>query len=103
MGDIPDVSHFLRKIPNTSGPVGSHHNEHTVRFALELEGKRRENERFNKMIGDAVENMGRKVKEHTGKMGRLSKRLMETKDELQDLKVRRGVGGVRRVGGGRGG
>jgi SMC interacting uncharacterized protein involved in chromosome segregation len=93
MGDIPDVSHFLRSIPNSSGPVGSHLNEHTVKFSLELEAKRRENERINKMITDAVENMGRKVKEHTGKMGKLSKKLVETKDELQDLKVRKGAGG----------
>ena len=90
MGDIPDVSSYLKSVstPRQSSPRGKglKHTPQTIKFALELEHKRKKNEELNVMISSAVSSLTAKTKDQIKKMGKLAARLRDSKDELTALK-----------------
>lgn len=88
MGDIPDVSSYLKSVP-VNEFSSTKHTPETLRFAMELEHRRKDNEELNKMIASVVSSFSAKMKLQMGKVGMISKKLMESKDELQTLKVSR--------------
>ena len=83
MGDIPDVTQYLRSVPKSHDP-NHKHNEHSIKFAMELEQKRRENERLNIMIAETVATVTKKMRLQLGKMGDMSRNVVEVSEERSD-------------------
>ena len=91
MGDIPDVSAYLEtyKSPrhsSSSKHPQAKHTPQTIKFALELEHKRKKNEELNAMISSAASDLTAKTKDQIKKMGKLAARVRDCKDELTALK-----------------